>query len=145
MVVEAIIKAKKPLVRHIACTTGSTCSTSLYINMANPDLIAVSHGEFDINCADDSMLKQGLLCFWTLKNPNFPEKVITHGSSITCCQFSKKSPHLIAIGDSAGNIAIYNVRGQDTKPIAESKDMDSKHTEIDVRKQADRSKAKGQE
>jgi len=37
---------------------------------------------------------------------------------------------LIAIGDSSGNIAIYNVRGNDTKPIAESKDLDCKHTDI---------------
>lgn len=71
-----------------------------------------------------------MLCFWTLKNPNFPEKIIRHEHSITCCSFSKKSPHLIAIGDSHGNIAIYNIRGNDTKPIAESKDLDSKHTDI---------------
>jgi WD40 repeat protein len=100
------------------------------INSANPDLVAVGYGEYDINCIDDTKLKQGLLCFWTLKNPNFPEKMIVHDSSITCCQFSKKSPHLIAIGDSSGNIAIYNVRGTDTKPIAESKDLDFKHTDI---------------
>ena len=100
------------------------------INELNPDLIAVGYGEYDINCVDDSKLKQGLLCFWTLKNPNFPEKIITHEHSITACQFSKKNPNLIAIGDSHGNIAIYNIRGNDTKPIAESKDMDSKHTDI---------------
>jgi dynein intermediate chain 4, axonemal len=100
------------------------------INIANPDLVAVAYGEYDINCIDDSKLKKGLLCFWTLKNPNFPEKIIEHDSSITCCQFSKKSPHWIAVGDSSGNIAIYNVRGTDTKPIAESKDLDFKHTDI---------------
>jgi WD40 repeat protein len=100
------------------------------INEANPDLIAVGYGEYDISCIDDSTLKKGLLCFWTLKNPNFPEKIITHDHSITCCSFSKKSPHLIAIGDSHGNIAIYNIRGNNTKPIAESKDLESKHTDI---------------
>lgn len=120
----------KPLFTFECDLTDKRQVSCMDINVANPDLIAVGYGEFDINCADDSKLKQGLLCFWTLKNPNFPEKVITHDSSITCCQFSKKSPHLIAIGDSAGNIAIYNVRGQETKPIAESKDMDSKHTDI---------------
>lgn len=55
------------------------------VNHANPDLIAVGYGEFDINCTDDSKLQNGLLCFWTLKNPNFPEKMIIHDSSITCC------------------------------------------------------------
>lgn len=37
---------------------------------------------------------------------------------------------MIAVGDSSGNIAIYNVRGTDNKPVAESKDLDFKHTDI---------------
>lgn len=37
---------------------------------------------------------------------------------------------MIAIGDSHGNIAIYNIRSDDLKPIAESKDIDGKHTDI---------------
>lgn len=98
------------------------------INVANPDLIAVGYGEYDIDCT--KTLKEGMLCFWTLKNPNFPEKIITTEHSITCCQFSKKNPHLIAVGDSHGNIAIYNIRTSDSKPIAESKDLEGKHTDI---------------
>jgi WD40 repeat protein len=70
------------------------------------------------------------LCFWTLKNPTFPEKFIKTDHSITCCQFSKKDPHLIAVGDSHGNIAIYNVRGNDAKPLFDSKDLEGKHTDI---------------
>lgn len=68
------------------------------INHANPDLVAVAYGEFDIDCT--KQLKEGLLCFWTLKNPNFPEKIIKTEYSITCCKFSKKNPYYIAIGDS---------------------------------------------
>ena len=96
--------------------------------MANPDLIAVGYGEYDIDCT--KTLREGLLCFWTLKNPNFPEKIIKTDHSITCCQFSKKNPHLIAVGDSHGNIAIYNIRNNDNKPLAESKDLEGKHTDI---------------
>jgi dynein intermediate chain 4, axonemal len=120
----------KPLFHFECDVTEGRQVSCMDINELNPDLIAVGYGEYDINCVDDSKLKQGLLCFWTLKNPNFPEKIITHEHSITACQFSKKNPNLIAIGDSHGNIAIYNIRGNDTKPIAESKDMDSKHTDI---------------
>ena len=98
------------------------------INVANPDLIAVGYGEYEIDCT--KTLKEGLLCFWTLKNPNFPEKIIKTEHSITCCQFSKKNPHLIAVGDSHGNIAIYNIRNNDNKPLAESKDLEGKHTDI---------------
>jgi WD40 repeat protein len=92
--------------------------------------VAAGYGEFDIGVKQDNKLQPGYLCFWTLKNPNYPEKVIKTDHSITCCQFSKKDPHIIAVGDSHGNIAIYNVRGTDTKPVAESKDLDGKHTDI---------------
>jgi hypothetical protein len=64
--------------------------TCIDINQVNMDLIVVGYGEYDINCTDESKLKPGLLCFWTLKNPNFPEKFIVHEASITCCQFSKR-------------------------------------------------------
>ena len=38
---------------------------------------------------------------------------------------------MIAVGDSLGNIAIYNISDPDaTEPIASSKDHDDKHTDI---------------
>jgi len=100
------------------------------LNSANTDLVAVAYGEFDIDCQN---LKQGIIAFWTLKNPTYPEKHIITDHSITCLQFSKKNPHLLAAGDSHGNIMIYNVKqikGADSKPIAESKDLEDKHSDI---------------
>lgn len=84
--------------------------TCIDINSANQDLVAVGYGEYDISCIDDKKLKQGLLCFYTLKNPNFPELHIKTEHSITCCSFARKKKNLIAIGDSHGNIAIYNIQ-----------------------------------
>ena len=55
--------------------------------------------------------KKGIIAFWTLKNPNFPERIIYTESSVTCCEFSKKNPNLIAVGDSMGNISIRWWRG----------------------------------
>ena len=74
---------------EFADTKGRMVS-SIDINVQNPDLVAVGYGEYDINCTDDRLLKPGLLCFWTLKNPQFPERIIRTDHSITCCQFSKK-------------------------------------------------------
>lgn len=108
--------------------TDGTPVSCIDINSKNPDLIAVSYGEFDIDAT--RTLKRGILAFWTLKNPTFPEKLLFHEHSITCCQFSKRNPHLIAIGDSHGNIAIFNIRSDDTKPIYDSKDLEGKHTDI---------------
>lgn len=100
------------------------------INEKNPDLIAVSYGEYDINISKDQELKPGILAFWTLKNPTFPERYLEWDYSITSCMFSKKQPHLIAIGDSQGNVAIFNIRADDLKPIASTKDLDNKHRDI---------------
>jgi WD40 repeat protein len=102
------------------------------INSKNPDLIAVSYGEYDINLTKnkDKELKQGILAFWTLKNPTFPEKYIMWDYNITSCMFSRKQPHLIAIGDSQGNVAIFNIRSDDLSPIATTKDLEDKHRDI---------------
>ena len=105
--------------------------SSIDINILNPDLIVVGYGELDINCTDEKLLKPGLLCFWTLKNPKFPERIIRTDHSVTCCQFSKKQPHLLACGDSHGNISIYNVCDpENSVPFASSKDIPDKHTDI---------------
>lgn len=76
--------------------------SSIDINSVNPDLIAVGYGEYDIDCTQT--MNNGIIAFWTLKNPTFPEKIIFTDHSVTCLQFSKKNPHWIAAGDSHGNI-----------------------------------------
>jgi len=75
----------KPLFTFECPMTKDRYVSSIDINIANPDLIAVGYGENDINCTNDDHLKEGLLCFWTLKNPKFPEKIIKTDHSITCC------------------------------------------------------------
>jgi len=40
-------------------------------NSFNKDLLAVTYGELELNVQGD-----GLALFWTLKNPNFPERII---------------------------------------------------------------------
>lgn len=121
----------EPLFTFECPETEGRMVSSIDINVQNPDLIAVGYGEYDINCTDDRLLQPGLLCFWTLKNPKFPERIIRTDHSITCCQFSKKQPHLVAVGDSHGNISIYNVRDTENNlPFASSKDIPNKHTDI---------------
>ena len=47
-------------------------------NPVNPDLLAASYGEYEL-----SPDREGYLMFWTLKNPNFPERIIKTPSSIS--------------------------------------------------------------
>ena len=69
-----------------------------------------------------------------MKNPKYPELYIKTDHSVTCCAYAKKKKNWMAVGDSHGNIAIYNVQQcietGDKKPIAESKDVENKHNDI---------------
>jgi len=47
-------------------------------------LITEKMKELDLNTN-----KPGLICFWTLKNPSYPERIIRNSSRVTCCKFSK--------------------------------------------------------
>ena len=91
-------------------------------NSPNPDLLAVSYGEYE-----SLSQKPGLLLFWTLKSPKFPERIIKAPSGLICCNFSKKNPNLIATGSCDGVVAIYDVRKKGDKPAAESSQMLEKH------------------
>lgn len=91
-------------------------------NTLNPDLLAVSYGEYD-----HVSNKEGLLMFWTLKSPKFPERIIRAPTGITSCMFSSRNPNLIATGSYDGVVAIYDVRKKDNKPVAESSQMLEKH------------------
>jgi len=51
-------------------------------NEVNPDLLAVSYGEFDHELRPEKDKREGLLLFWTLKNPKFPERTIKTKSRI---------------------------------------------------------------
>ena len=94
-------------------------------NTYNLDLLAAAYGDPDIN----SKLP-GFLCFWTLKNPLHPEKVIITPRGLTYCNFSKRNPYLIVCSDYQGEIMIYDLRGDTTSPIADSSEVKEKHTDI---------------
>lgn len=91
-------------------------------NSLNPDLLAVSYGEYD-----PFSRKPGKLLFWTLKSPKFPERIIEAPTGLISCHFSKNNPSLIATGSYDGVVAIYDVRKKDNKPVAESSQMLEKH------------------
>jgi len=88
-------------------------------------LLAASYGETALS--PDST---GYLMFWTLKNPNYPEKVIKTPSRVMSCKFSKSNPNLIATGWYNGVVAIYDIRLNGNKPIADTTTHEKKHLDI---------------
>ena len=81
--------------------------TSMCWNQANEDILAVGYGDHGYEQRASS---SGLVLFWSLRNPVFPELALEFTTGCTALDFSKKSPHLLAVGFKDGTVAAYNVR-----------------------------------
>ncbi|XP_070195280.1 dynein axonemal intermediate chain 4-like isoform X2 [Littorina saxatilis] len=92
--------------RNVAC---------LAWNKSNPDLVAVGYGQFDF-----TNQKSGLICCWSLKNPEYPERVYTSKHGVTALDFSVANANILAAGFYDGGVAIYNVRKTDDEPILDN-------------------------
>ena len=120
----------KPLFKFQWEITDGRNITWMDFNKSNHDLLAVAYGEYDMNYKNSQDKQKGIVAFWTLKKPNFPEKIIFTDYSITALQFSKLTPNLLALGDSMGGIMIYDVQSETLDPIADSREIDEKHTDV---------------
>lgn len=58
---------------------------------ANLNLIAVGYGEFEFGKQRD-----GMIAFWSLKNPRYPHATIPTLSGVTSLDFATSSPSLLA-------------------------------------------------
>ncbi|XP_071117198.1 dynein axonemal intermediate chain 4-like [Haliotis cracherodii] len=100
--------------RNVSCMTW---------NKLNPDLIAVGYGQFEF-----TNQKGGYICGWSLKNPEFPERVFTCKDGVTALDFSTANPNLLTVGMYDGGVAIYNVRHMKDEPIVDNFGSTGKHT-----------------
>ncbi|XP_013413827.1 WD repeat-containing protein 78-like [Lingula anatina] len=91
-------------------------------NKKNPDLIAIGYGQFEF-----TNQKGGMVCCWSLKNPEFPERIYTTEQGVTSLDFSNTHPNLLAVGMYDGTVAIYNVRSQNNEPVLDSFESNGKH------------------
>ncbi|KAK3755597.1 hypothetical protein QZH41_017593, partial [Actinostola sp. cb2023] len=92
-------------------------------NKLNLDILAVGYGEFSY-----SDQKGGLACCWSIKNPEYPERVYHLNSGVTALDFSAAHPNLLAVGLYDGTITIYNVRRPEDSPALDSFECQGKHT-----------------
>jgi WD40 repeat protein len=91
-------------------------------NKKNKDILAVGYGKFEYN--DDPT---GLVCCWSLKNPEFPERFYKTDSGVTSLAFSQKHSNLIAVGLFNGNILVFDVRNNNTAPLLNTNESEHKH------------------
>ena len=59
----------------------------------------------------------------------WPQRIYKASSGVTSLDWSKQHPTLLAVGYYDGNIAVYDVRQQDTAlPMLDSSQLATKHT-----------------
>ena len=111
-------------------TKGRNVSSMVW-NPKNPNLLAVSYGSFDFVDADAESKGQddGMILFWSLKNPEYPERAISLPSGVTSIDFSSTRPYILAAGLYDGTIAIFDTRLPTDKPIFESNMESGKHSD----------------
>ncbi|KAK1942870.1 WD repeat-containing protein 78 [Phytophthora citrophthora] len=107
-------------------------------NTANEDLLAVSYARtepFNPSGLGDSTpspangpnkpgqtsqppgsgeKRDGLVLFWSLTNPEYPERIYHLPVSVTSIDFSTAHPYLLAAGFADGVVAIYDTRKDDS-------------------------------
>ncbi|CAM9549894.1 unnamed protein product, partial [Discosporangium mesarthrocarpum] len=78
--------------------------TALCFHQLNGDVLAVGYGDFLFSPKHQG----GAVLFWSVRNPEYPERVVRTHSSVTSLDFSERHPNLLAVGMYDGTIAIYD-------------------------------------
>ncbi|XP_076393246.1 dynein intermediate chain 2, ciliary isoform X4 [Megachile rotundata] len=97
--------------------------TDLCFNSRYYDLFAVSYGTMSFS----SLITNGAICLFTLKNPSYPEWICPTESPVMCLAFNEQHPHLLVIGTTDGAVAVYNIMLPPTAPQYKSNDVVQKH------------------
>jgi WD40 repeat protein len=100
-------------------------------NRHNQDLLAVSYGD----TAPVPNITGGLVLFWSLKNPTYPERVIRTRTGVTALHFSAAHPNMVSAGTHDGSVMIWDLRRPSNQPVLTSGSSvsthnDQKHTDI---------------
>lgn len=97
-------------------------------NRKNPDILAAGYGEYGIPHPDKKY--SGLVCCWSLKNPLAPERTIQLESEagVSALSFSNHHPSLLAVGNTDGTLALYDVRKHGNTPALKTTVSTGQHT-----------------
>lgn len=113
--------------------------TAMVWNAVSSDLLAVGYGKVDDftdahkpgESLDEERLG-GLVLFWSLRNPDYPEKILRTPQPVTALDFSKQHPMTLAVGLLNGDVNVYDVRREGANwgvPVETSAGMHGGHTD----------------
>ena len=113
--------------------------TAMVWNAVSSDLLAVGYGKIDIISdvykpgeALDEEKQGGLVLFWSLRNPDYPEKILRTSQPVTALDFSKQHPMTLAVGLQNGDVNVYDVRREGANwgvPVESSAGMQGGHSD----------------
>ncbi|XP_041915002.1 dynein, axonemal, intermediate chain 1, paralog 2 [Alosa sapidissima] len=98
--------------------------TALCWNENYRDLFAVGLGSYDF-----TKQGRGMLLFYSLKNPTYPENIYLTTSGITCLDIHPHISYLVAVGFYDGCVGVYSLKEESSQPIYKSTAKSGKHTD----------------
>eukprot|EP00873_Tetraselmis_striata_P018619 jgi/Tetstr1/438883/TSEL_027391.t2 len=101
--------------RNVAC---------LGWNKVRKDMLAVGYGQYEFG-----KQKEGLVAFWSLKNPTYPLWHFKTHCGVTALDFSSKNGNILAVGMYDGTVAIYDVMTRQQTAAMESNHSSGKHSD----------------
>jgi len=72
----------------------------------------------------------GVVCVFSLKNPSYPEYLCHASAGVTAVDIHPHHPHMLAVGLSDGNVAVFNLQKNTGKPTYISTARNGKHQDI---------------
>ncbi|CAD7949916.1 unnamed protein product [Amoebophrya sp. A120] len=119
--------------------TKGLATTCAEWNSHQNDLLAVAYGDTSASIDALSARREkdgaaGLILFWSLKNPSYPERILKTSSGVSSLAFSQTHPSMIAAGLVDGTVAVYDSRRATSTPVlvsgsSVSTQNDRKHTD----------------
>ncbi|KAK7916026.1 hypothetical protein WMY93_011787 [Mugilogobius chulae] len=98
--------------------------TALCWNKKYPDLFAVGMGSYEFKRQSG-----GLLVFYSLKNPSYPEYFFHTWSGVLCLDVHEQRPHMAAAGFYDGSVAVFNLKEKSSEPAFRSTAKTGQHTD----------------
>ncbi|XP_063067026.1 dynein, axonemal, intermediate chain 1, paralog 2 [Engraulis encrasicolus] len=98
--------------------------TALCWNENYRDLFAVGLGSYDF-----TKQGRGMLLYYSLKNPTYPECTYPTTSGIMCLDIHPQLSYLVAVGFYDGCVGVYSMQEEGTQPIYKSTAKSGKHTD----------------
>lgn len=118
--------ALKTLWRLSCEATAGRSVSCVAFNEANQGILAVGHGHTGFGQGH----LPGMVCCWSIKNPEHPERVYELPCGVTSLAFSARTPNILAVGLVDGTVAMYDVKGESVEALLDCRSLDvaDKHT-----------------